>query len=116
MSTPPITPKPMEAQVYAAYQSLLDTLNTECKIATGDATQSLNDAAQAVSDMLTADNEVALEANTAAFTTLTPGMCKANDALKTLKSQIASIATGIADVGKVEGAINEVLGIAAKFL
>lgn len=108
--------QPTEAQVYAAYQSLLDTLNAQCKAATGAATQPLNDAAQAISDLMTCDNIVALEANTADFTALTPEMKIANDALKTLQGQIAGIAAGIADVGKVSGAINEVLQLTSKFL
>ena len=116
MSTPTTPPKPTEADVYAAYQSALDTLNAECKAATGAATLALNDAAQALSDLMTTDNVVALQANTAAFTALTPDMKKANDALKTLKGQIAAVASGIANVGKVEGAINQVLNLAGKFL
>ncbi len=116
MSTPTTPPQPTEAEVYAAYDSLLKTLNAECKAATGAATLPLNDAAQVISDLLTNDNEVALQANTAAFKALTPEMKKANEALKTLKAQIASIASGIANVGKVEGAINQVLGLTAKFL
>ena len=116
MSTPTTPPQPTEAEVYAAYDSLLKTLNAECKTATGAATQPLDDAAQAISDLMTIQNEVDLQANTAAFKALTPEMKKANDALKTLKGQIASIASGIANVGKVEGAINQVLGLTAKFL
>ncbi len=116
MSTPATPPQPSEAQVYAIYQSVLDVLNAECKAATGAATLPLNDAAQAVSDMMTAQNEVALQASTAAFKELTPEMKKANDALKKLKDQIAAISAGINDVNKVEGAINEVLQLAGKFM
>jgi hypothetical protein len=116
MSTPNTPIKPTEAEVYAAYQGLLDTLNAQCKTATGAATQPLNDAAQAISDMLTIDNEIVIQANTAAFTALTPGMKTANDALKTLKGKIAGIAAGIANVGKVESALNEVLQLTSKFL
>jgi hypothetical protein len=116
MSTPATPPQPTEAQVYAIYQAVLDVLNNECKAATGAATLPLNDAAQAVSDMMTAQNEVALQASTAAFTALTPEMKKANDALKKLKDQIAAICSGIADVNKVEGAINDVLQLTGKFM
>jgi hypothetical protein len=116
MSTPTTPPQPTEAQVYAIYQSVLDVLNAECKAATGAATLPLNDAAQAVSDLMTTQNEIALQANTAAFTALTPEMKKANDALKTLKGQIAAIASGIANVGKVEAAINQALQLGEKFL
>lgn len=77
---------------------------------------SLNDAAQAISDLMTNQNIARLEAGIADFKALTPEMKKANDALTKLKGQIASIASGIANVAKVEGAINQVLGIALKFL
>jgi hypothetical protein len=116
MSTPTTPPQPSEAQVYAAYQSLLDALNAACKAATGTAAVPLNDAAQAIQDLLTADNEIALQANTASFTALTPAMKQANSAIKTLKDQIASIAAGISNVGKIEGAINQVLQLTGKFL
>lgn len=114
--TPPTEPAPTEAQAYAAYQDLFDTLNAECLAATGPATLALNDAAQVISDVLTAKNEVAIQANTAAFTALTPEMGKANGAINTLKSQIAGIAAGIANVSKVEAAIDKVLQLTAKFL
>ena len=116
MSTPTTPPLPTEKEVYDAYQSALDILNAECKAATGAATQPLNDAAQTISDVLTNYNEVALQAKTAEFKKLTPEMRKANDALKALKGQIAGIAAGIANVGKVEGAISQVLSLAAKFV
>ena len=43
-------------------------------------------------------------------------MKQANSAIKTLKDQIASIAAGISNVGKIEGAINQVLQLTGKFL
>ena len=116
MSTPPVTPLPMEDEVYASYTNLLEILNAQCESATGAATVPLNDAAQALSDLLTVDNELAFEASTASFTALTPQMCKANEAIRKLQAQLANIATGIADVGKIEAGINKVLGLAAKFL
>jgi hypothetical protein len=107
---------PTEAQVYAAYQRLLDTLNAETDSCTDpDTVQLLNESAQAVSDVLTEDNEVVLQASTAAFTALTPQMKKTNDQLTKLKSQIAAIATRLADADKVLGAIGDVLAIASKF-
>jgi|ERR1035437_4797360 uncharacterized protein involved in exopolysaccharide biosynthesis len=116
MSTPTTPPQPTEAQVYAAYQSLLDILTAECKAASGAATLPLNDAAQVVSDLMSDQNKIDLEANTAAFTALTPGMKTANAAIKDLKAQIASIAAGINNVAKIEGAINQVLQLTGKFL
>ena len=116
MPDSPATGNPTEAQVYAAYQALLDTLNAEAEVCTDpEAVQILNDAAQAVSDVLTADNEVVLQASTAAFTSLTPQMKKTNDQLTKLKAQIAAIATRIADANKVLGAIGQVLQFATKF-
>jgi hypothetical protein len=104
---------PPEAQVYAAYQRLLDTLNAETDSCTDpDTVQLLNESAQAVSDVLTEDNEVVLQASTAAFTALTPQMKKTNDQLTKLKSQIA---TRLADADKVLGAIGDVLAIGSKF-
>lgn len=116
---PPQTPaaaQPMEADVYAAYQAALDILNQQCE-STMDpiAQQVLNDAAQPLSEMLTKENIAEMQAHAAAFTALTPQMCKSNDALKKLKDQIADIASKIADVGKVMGAIEGVLELTAKF-
>jgi len=116
MPDPPAAGNPTEAQVYAAYQALLGTLNTEAASCTdANTVQLLNDSAQAVSDALTLDNEVDLQASTAAFTALTPQMKKVNDQLTKLKAQIAAIATKIADANKVLGAIDDVLAIASKF-
>jgi hypothetical protein len=117
MPDSPATPaNPTEADVYAAYQTLLDTLSAQAESCTDpDAVLTLNNAAQAVSDLLSTDNIAVLQANTAAFTALTPEMKKTNDQLSRLKDQIAAIATKIADVGKVLGAIDSVLAIASKF-
>jgi hypothetical protein len=115
-SATPDAGTPTEAEVYAAYQTLLDTLNAETNSCTDPVTvQLLNQSAQAVSDFLTEENEVALQASTAAFTALTPQMKKANDQLTKLKAQIAAIATRIANADKVLGAIADVLQIASKF-
>lgn len=117
MSTTPIPSKPTEADVYAEYQKMLDTLNEQCESTTGaDATEKLNAAAQTLSDMLTDKNKVHLEANAAAFTTLTPEMHKSNEALKKLKGEIDQIADKIADAGKVLSAINSVLSLTSKFV
>ena len=106
---------PTESQVYAAYQSVLDTLNAQCEATTDkDAILALNAAAQAVSDIMTGENEVHLEANEGEFTTMTPGMRTANDALKKLKDQIAAIVSKFGDASKVLSAINQVLVLTGK--
>lgn len=112
----PGTPELTEAQVYACYQRLLDSLNKQFYATPdpGDA-RVLSNLAQAVSDVLTGDNEVHLQANTAIFTSLTPEMCAANEKLKKAKAQVAAIAEKIADAGKVVDALTEVLKLAAKF-
>ncbi|MGD0628307.1 MAG: hypothetical protein ABR987_03085 [Terracidiphilus sp.] len=117
MSTSPANSDPTEGQVYSAYQSLLDLLNGACE-STSDpqAVMALNDAAQALSDMLSNENEIVLEANTAAFTALTPEMKTANDALKKLKDQTDAIAAKIGTAGKVFAAIDGVLQLTGKFL
>jgi hypothetical protein len=61
---------------------------------------SLNDAAQALGDVLTHENQVEIQANTAAFTALTPEMKTANDALKKLKDQQDAIAAKIGISGQ----------------
>jgi uncharacterized protein YukE len=117
MSTSPSTSDPTEGQIYAAYQSTLDALNAACEATSDpDVVMSLNNAAQAVSDVLSGDNEVALEANTAVFTALTAEMKKANDALKKLNDQLATVATTIGNVGKVLAAIGLVLELTKKFM
>jgi len=114
--TIPADGSPTEADVYAAYQTLLDTLNAEAASCTdADTIQLLNESAQAVSDFLTDENEITLQASTAAFTALTPQMKKANDKLTKLKAQIAAIATKIANADKVLCDIAGVLAIASKF-
>lgn len=117
MPDPQMLPPPMEADVYAAYQAALDILNRECESTLDpDAVRILNDAAQPLSDMLTEGNIVHLEANAAAFTTLTPQMRKSNDALKKLKDQLADIAGKMANAAKVMLAIESVLDLTAKFV
>jgi hypothetical protein len=105
-----------EAQVYACYQKLLDSLNKQF-YATSDSGDArvLGDLAQAVSEVLTGDNEVHLQANTAIFTSLTPEMRAANEKLKKAKEQVTAIAEKIADAGTVVDALTEVLKLAAKF-
>jgi hypothetical protein len=103
--------------VYAAYQSVFDILNDACESTTdADAVAFLNDAAQALGDVLTHENQVEIQANTAAFTALTPEMKTANDALKKLKDQQDAIAAKIATAGKVFSAVDGVLQLTGKFL
>jgi len=117
MATLPANSDPTEGQVYAAYQSLLDILNSATE-STFDpqAVEALNDAAQALSDMLTNENEIMLQASTAAFTALTPEMKTANDALKKLKDQQDAITAKIGTADKVFSAIDGVLQLTGKFL
>jgi hypothetical protein len=117
MPTPSAPSSPTESQVYAAYQSVFDEANEACE-GTDDteAVAFFNDVAQAVSEVLTEENEVDIEANTAAFKALTPQMKTANDALKKLKDQEAAITAKIATAGKVFSAIDGVLQLTGKFL
>ena len=110
------SPELTEEQVYACYQNLLTSLNKQV-FATKDPDDMrlLNDLAQAVSDVLTTDNEVHLEANTAIVVALTPSMSAANKQLKEAKEQVAAIVAKIGDTGKVVAALTEVMKLAAKF-
>ncbi len=112
----PGAPELTEAQVYACYQKLLDSLNRQF-YATSDSGDArvFADLAQAVSEVLTSDNEVHLEANTAIFTSLTPEMRAVNEKLKKAKEQVVAIAEKIDDAGKVVAALTEVLKLTAKF-
>ncbi|MGO9339288.1 MAG: hypothetical protein ACLPY1_17470 [Terracidiphilus sp.] len=117
MSSSPVPSDPTEAEVYAAYQSALDALNAACEATSDpDAVKLLNDAAQALSDALGDENAIELQANTATFTALTPGLKTANDALKKLKDQQAAIAAKIGTAGKVFAAIDGVLQLTGKFM
>lgn len=117
MSKNPSVPESTELKVYAAYQAALDAINEECKETTDtDVLIPLNDAAQAFSDFLTEQNELALQANTAVFTSLTPGMKKANDGLNKLKDQLDAIQSKLKDFDKVLSAITGVLELAGKFV
>jgi hypothetical protein len=117
MPNPPAPSSPTESQVYAAYQCALDILNEACESTTDrDAVAFLNDAAQSVSEVLTNENEIDIEANTAAFKALTPQMKTANDALKKLKDQEDAITAKIGTAGKVFSAIDGVLQLTGRFL
>lgn len=106
-----------EAEVYAFYQKLLDNLNAQAASTTDRAAiDLLDDAAQAISDALSLDNEIALQASTDQFTALTPGMKKANDEIAALQKQIGAITAKISDVASIESAINQILGFAGKLL
>jgi hypothetical protein len=117
MATSPAPSDPTESQVYAAYQSVFDEANAACEETSDpDAVGFLNDVAQAVSEVLTEENEIEIEANAAAFTALTPEMKTANDALKKLKDQEAAITAKIGTAGKVFAAIDGVLQLTGKFM
>jgi hypothetical protein len=117
MASSPANSDPTEGQVYAAYQNAFDILNDACESTTDtDAVGFLNDAAQALGDVLTQENQIEIQANTAAFTALTPEMKTANDALKKLKDQQAAIAAKIGIAGKVFSAVDGVLQLTGKFM
>jgi hypothetical protein len=117
MSNSPAPSAPTESQVYAAYQDVFDEANAAAESTSdSDAEGFFNDVAQAVSEVMTDENETDIQANTAAFTALTPEMKTANDALKKLKDQEAAITAKIGTAGKVFAAIDGVLQLTGKLL
>jgi hypothetical protein len=108
--------QPTEAEVYASYQLLLDGLN-KLFFATKDPAdlRILGDLAQSVSDILTENNEVHLEANSGIFLKLTPPMVAANKKLQEDKKAVAAIIDKVGDVGKAAEALTKVLELTAKF-
>jgi len=108
---------PTEAEVYAAYEAARLALDDACKGKTDlEVLIPLSDAAQAFSDFQTEMNKIDIEANTAVFKNLTPGMKKANEGLKKLQGQLDAINDKIADGGKVASAVDTVLKLVGKFL
>jgi hypothetical protein len=115
MATPaqnlPATPAiPLTPEVRAAYQDLYDKIQAELD-STMDAAaiEALNKWQPEVDQVLTKDDEFKLSADTAILGALRKQMNYTNQGLKTLRDQIASIASHFAMAGDIIAAIDKVL-------
>jgi septal ring factor EnvC (AmiA/AmiB activator) len=108
---PPAAPTiPLTDETKAAYQELYTKLEAAIvATADDDVLRGLNASQQAVDDTLTQDTAYRLHADTAQFAALLKQINSTNDGLKTLKDQIAALATHLAQGAAVIAAINKVL-------
>lgn len=116
MITPPPPPPapviPLTPELRAAYQDLLDKLQTSIEnTADPGALEALNSSLTNVDNVLTKDAEYRLGANTGLYGALLQQISGTNSELKTLQAQILAISSGISTFGEILGAINKVLSL-----
>jgi molecular chaperone GrpE (heat shock protein) len=101
----------------AAYLALFDALG-DAYWAASDLTakDQIQGARDAVHRIITAINQVQLEADTAQLVTLTPYVTRTNEALKRLQADIANIVKRIEVAAEVESAIAKVLSLSGKLV
>ncbi len=116
MSTPSVNNPPADVsiplspQVRAAYEDLYKKIQAAIDSTMDAATvEALNPQLAAVDQVLTKDDEYTLSKDTAIFAALKKQISDTNQGLKTLRSQIASIASHFALAGDVIAAIDKVL-------
>lgn len=106
-----------EDEVYALYENLQETIQAQIYATTDlDALPALENASQALTDLLDNKDSVHIEANTALFTALTPKMKATNDTLSAVKAQLDAIAGKFAEAAKITSAIAKVLTATAKYV
>jgi len=97
---------------YQAYENLYNALNDATMKDADDGTLTvLNNAAQTLSDILTGDNELNLDANTALFAAFAKDMDGGNKALNEIKAEVASIDARIGTAGKLIEALSKVISV-----
>ena len=116
MTTSPSSPTPssptipLTAEARAAYDNLYAKLeNAIQNTADVGILEALNSSKQDVDQVLTNDNMYRLHANTAMLDALVKQINNTNDGLKTLKDQIAAVASHIDETGDIVAAISKVL-------
>jgi hypothetical protein len=109
VNVPPNPTIPLSPPVRAAYEDLRNQLQAAIESTADVATlEALNAAYPQVDDVLTKDDEYRLNANTTAFNALLGQIKDTNDQLKTLQSQIQSIASHFKTAGAILAAINKI--------
>lgn len=104
-----------ESAAYDMYQSLLDDVTDEMFAAPDDVRHALEPVHRALTKLLDEDDVIALQANEARFTALTPVMRSANEVLKKALARIRAVADKMGDADKVIGGITKLLDLATKF-
>ena len=112
---PPEVDTPSEDAVYAMYQSLLSDVTNEIFEAPDDVRHALEPVHQALTNLLDENDVIALQANEAKFTALTPVIKSANDELKKALAGIQAVADKMNDAAKLIGGITQLLNLATKF-
>jgi hypothetical protein len=107
LGTPTI---PLSPDVRAAYKALYDK-NEAALEATNDfeLTKALNASQLDIGNLLQADDEYRIQADDAQFQAVLTQLTATNTGLKALQTKISGITGGIATIGAVAGAINNVL-------
>ena len=112
MTTPiPAQPTlPLASDVRAAYKDLYAKLQGEFENTSNTvALEALNDPLTNVSNILTKDDIYRLQQDTALFQALLKQINDTNKDLKTLRDQIAAVASAFSTAGDIIQAINKVL-------
>jgi hypothetical protein len=101
---------PLSPEVRAAYQDLFDKIQTAIdSTMDADVLETLNPQLNEIDQVLTRDDEFKLSQDTAVFAALKAQISSANQGLKTLRGQIAAIASHFATAGTILAAIDKVL-------
>jgi hypothetical protein len=111
--TPPIPASPtlpLAPDVRAAYEDLYAKLQNEFEnTSDGTALEALNGPLTNVNNILTKDKMYSLHADTALFQALLQQINDTNADLKTLRTQIKSVASAFSTAGDIIQSINKVL-------
>ena len=117
MSTPQSNPSaspsfPLADNIRAAYQDLYDKLEAEYQ-SNPDATarEAIGPARDNVENLLTKDNMLKFDADTALFGATLKQFKDANDGLKTLQEQIGATASHFSTAGSILAAIAKVFSL-----
>lgn len=112
-SNPPVSPSfPLADNLRAAYQDLYDKLEAEYQ-SNPDATarEAIGPARDNVENLLTKDNMLRFDADTALFGATLQQFKDANDGLKTLQEQIGATASHFATAGSILAAIDKAFSL-----
>lgn len=112
-SNPPVSPTfPLADNIRAAYQDLYDKLEAEYQ-SNPDATarEAIRPARDNVENLLTKDNMLNFDADTALFGATLQQFNDTNDGLKKLKEQIAATASHFSTAGTILNAIAQVFSL-----
>jgi hypothetical protein len=115
MFMPPKVDPPRETEVYDMYESLRDDVVDEMFEAPDDVQQALEPVCQALTNLLDNEDMIALQANEAKFTVLTPAIKSANDELQKALAGVQAVAGKMNDAAAVIGGITKLLNLADKF-